>query len=238
MQRLMISVLAGAALAAIGLRAEEKKGDGKFDGSERAQVMKFLKENVLGRTLATPKTTYKWDDNKMEGDYQDQVMYNNFTETTEGFAFDVTSVNKSTVYDLDRQGQRVQPGRDFSGTFVLRYEICERTSTKQLTGIARPIAMTIKAPSPEGTVTLVTGMKVADGKLTWNETLPGYADFAAAKGQYKPGTWSANMSISLVDGKVRIEADQTNFDVDPVTLQRTPAKEKLPILVTKEIDRK
>ena len=142
------------------------------------------------------------------------------------------------LYDLDKQGQRLQPGRDFSGTFIVRYEICERTSTKQLTGISRPIAMTIKAPSPEGTVTLVTGLKVADGKLTWNETLPGYADFAGAKRKYKPGSWSVNMSMSLVGGKLHIEADQTNYDVDPLTLQRTRAKEKLPVLVTKEVDRK
>ena len=238
MQHLIISLLTGAALTGAALGAELKKGEGTIDGTDRAQVIKFFKQNVIGRTLATPKTTYKWDDNKMEGDYQDQVIYNSFTETAEGFAFDVTSVSKQTLYDLDKQGQRLQPGRDFSGTFVLRYEIGERKSTQQLTGIARPIAMTIKAPSPEGTVSLVTGMKVADGKLTWNETLPGYGDSPGTKGKYKPGSWSVKVSMCLVEGKLHIEADQTNYDVDPVTLQRTPAKEKLPIFVTKEINRK
>lgn len=194
MQHLIISLLTGAALTATALGAE--KGESKFDGTDCAQVIKFFKENVIGRTLATPQTTYKWDDNKMEGEYQDQVIYNNFTETAAGFTFDVTSVSKQTLYDLDPQGQRLQPGRDFSGTFVLRYEICERTSTKQLTGIARPIAMTIKAPSVEGTISLVTGMKVADGKLIWNETLPGYADFPSAKDKYKPGSWSVKASMS------------------------------------------
>jgi hypothetical protein len=171
-------------------------------------------------------------------DGRDQVIYNNFTETAEGFAFDVTSVSKQTLYDLDSQGQRLQPGHDFSGTFVLRYQVGERASTKQLTGIARPIAMTIKAPSAEGTVSVVMGMKVADGQLTWNETLPGYGDSPGTKGKYKPGSWSVKVSMSLVEAKLHIEAEQTNYDVDPVTLQRTPANEKLPIFVTKEIDRK
>jgi hypothetical protein len=238
MHHLMLGLLAAAALAATGLAAEEKKGESNSDGTDRTQVMKFLKEHVLGRTLATPKTTYQGDDNKVEGDYEDQVIYNNFAETAEGFAFDVTSVSKQTLYDLDPQGKRLSPGRDFSGTFVLRYEICERASTKQLTGIARPIAMTIKAPSPEGTVSLVTGMKVVNGKLTWNETLPGYADIASAKGKYKPGSWSVKVTMSLVGGKLRIEGEQTNYDVDPVTLQRTPTKEKLPLFVTQEVDRK
>jgi hypothetical protein len=238
MRHLTISLLACAALAATGLLAADEKSDGKSDLTDRAPVVKFFKEKVIGRTLATPKTTFKWDENKMEGEYEDQVIYNNFIETAEGFGFDVTSVSKQTLYDLDKEGKRLQPGRDFSGTFLSRYEICERTSTKKLTGISRPLSTTIKAPSPEGTITLVTGMKVADGKLTWSETLPGYADFPETKGKYKPGTWSVKISMSMVQGKLHIEGDQTNFDVNPDTLQRTPAKEKLPIFVTKEIERK
>ena len=231
---LAYSVLTGAAIRA----ADEPKSNGKTIDSDRAQVTKFFKEHVIGKTLATPKTTFKWDDNKMEGDYEDQTIYNNFTETAEGFAFDVTSVSKQTLYDLDKEGKRLQPGRDFSGTFVGRYEICERASTKKLTGISRPLSTTIKAPSPEGTATLVTGMKVAGGKLTWNETLPGYEDDLGLKGQYKPGSWDMKMSMSIIEGKLQIEGDQTNFDVDSDTLKRTPRKEKLPIFVTKEIDRK
>jgi hypothetical protein len=238
MRHLMLSLLASAVLIATSLAAEETKTVGKSAASDRAQVMQFFKEHVLGRTLATPKTTFQWDDNKAEGEYEDQVIYNNFAETAEGFAFDVTSVSKGTLYDLDSQGHRLSPGHDFSGVFVLRYEIAERASTKQLTGTARPIATTIKAPSPEGTASLVTGMKVRDGKLIWNETLPGYGDIAGAKGTYKPGSWSVSATMSLVDGKLRIAAEQTNYDVDPVTLQRTPTKEKLPLFVTQEIGRK
>ena len=214
------------------------KGDGKTGEGDRALVIRFFKDHVIGKTLATPKTTFKWDDNNMEWEYEDQVIYNNLAETAEGFGFDVTSVSKQTLYELDKNGKRLQPGRDFSGTFVLRYEMCERASTKKLTGTARLLSSTIKAPSPEGTVTLATGMKFAGGKLIWNETLPGYADFSGLKGKYKPGSWDAKMTMSIVGGKLQIEGDQTNFDVDSDTLKRTPTKEKLPVFVTKEIDRK
>ena len=148
MQQLSTSLLASAALTATGLAAEETKAAGKSAGTDRAEVMKFFKEHVLGRTLATPKTTFKWDDNKAEGDYEDQVIYNNFAETAEGFAFDVTSISKSTLYDLDPQGQRLSSGRDFSGMFVLRYEIAERASTKQLTGIGAPHRHDHQGPEP------------------------------------------------------------------------------------------
>jgi len=239
MRHLSFAVLACAVLTVAAIRAaDEPKDNGRTNDSDRAQVTKFFKEHVIGKTLGTPKTKFKMDDNKMEGDYEDQQIYNNFTETAEGFAFDVTSVSKQTLYDLDKEGKRIQPGRDFSGTFLSRYEICERASTKKLTGINRPLSTTIKAPSPEGTVTIVTGMKVADGKLTWNESVPAYIDFPGIKGKYKPGSYDVKMTISIVEGKLQIEGDQTNFDVDPDTLKRTPAKEKLPIFVTKEIDRK
>ena len=201
-------------------------------------MTKFLKKNVIGKTVVTPKTTFKWDDNKMEGDYEDQTTFNNFTATAEGFSFDIVTVSKMTNYDLDKEGKRVPPGRDFSGVGVSRYELCERASTKKLTGTARTLSMTIKAPSQEGTAILVTGVKVADGKLSWNETLPGYGDFTAAKGKYKPGTWDGKYTFSLVEGKLRTEYDEKTFDVDPDTLKRTPTKDKLPLFVSKEIDQK
>jgi len=85
---------------------------------------------------------------------------------------------------------------------------------------------------------LVTGVKVADSKLTWNETLPGYLDLVAARGKYKPGSWDSKTTVSLVEGKLRIQYDITNFDVDPDTLQRTPLKEKVQTFVAKEIEQK
>lgn len=235
MRHLAIALLACAALTGAMARGADDK---KAEASDRAQVKKFLKAHVIGKMVATPKTTFKLDDNKVEGDYEDQTTFNNFTETAEGFSFDVVTISKETRHDLDKEGKRVPPGRDFSGTSVTRYELCERASTKKLTGTARTLSMTMKFPSQEGTAILVTGVKVADGKLSWNETLPGYADFTAAKGKYKPGTFDGKYTFSVVDGKLRTEYDMTRFDVDPDTLKRTPEKNKLPLFVAKEIDQK
>jgi hypothetical protein len=236
----MIAVLTCAALSALaGASAGENKDEPKDQASDRAQVVKFLKAHVIGKTIATPKTTFKLDDNKTEGDYQDLTTFTNFAETAQGFSFDVTVVSHETRYDLDKDGKRIAPGRDYSGTEVYRYEICERASTKKLTGTARPLSSTIKAPSREGTAVLVTGVKVTDGKLVWNETLPGYADFIAPRGKYKPCTWDSKYMFSLVEGKLWMEYQETaRYDVDPDTLKRTPTKDKLPPFVSKETDPK
>jgi hypothetical protein len=240
MRSKMITVLACGALSALTwVSAGETKDEAKDQASDRAQVIKFLKEHVIGKTVATPKTTFKLDDNKMEGDYQDLTTFNNFAETAQGFSFDVTVVSQETRYDLDKDGKRISPGRDYGGTEVYRYEVCERTSTKKLTGTARPLSSTIKAPSREGTAILVTGVKVAGGKLAWSETLPGYADFIAPKGKYKPCTWDSKYTFSVVEGKLRMEYEETKrYDVDPDTLKRTPTNDKLPLFVAKETDQK
>jgi hypothetical protein len=239
MRRKMITVLACAALSALTcVAADENKDAAKDEASDRAQVTKFLKKHVIGKTVATPKTTFKVDDNKMEGDYEDLTTFNNFAETAQGFSFDVTTVSKETRYDLDRDGKRILPGRDNSGTEVFRYEICERASTKQLTGTARLLSRTTKGASYEGCAVLVTGVKVADGKLAWSETLPGYVDLIAAKGKYKPGSWDSKYTLSVVEGKLWTEYETKRFDVDPDTLKRTPTKDKLPLFVAKESDQK
>jgi hypothetical protein len=221
-------------VSAVFVTADETKSA----SSDRVQVTKFLKDHVIDKTVASPKTTYKLDENKMESDSEDQTTFNNFTETAQGFSFDMTIVSKETRYDLDKDGKRIQPGRDLSGTEVYRYEICERLSTKKLTGIARLLSMTTKAPSRKEAVLLVTGVKVVGGKLIWNETLPGYLDLITNQGKYKPGSWDSKSTFSVVDAKLRTEYEVTNFDVDPDTLKRTPTKEKLPLFVEKEVDLK
>jgi hypothetical protein len=220
------------------LAAEGPKATPKGAASDRAQVTKFLKERVIGKTVVTAKRTDKWDEGKIEIDYQDQTTFNNLTGTAEGFSFDVTTVSKMTSYDLDMGGKRVGAGRDFSGTFVARYELCERASTKKLTGTARVLSMTIKMPSQEGLMVLVTGLKVGDGKLVWNETVPGYQDMIAAKGKYKPGTADGKFTFSVGEWKLRTEYEVVNYDVDPETLKRTPTKDKLPPFVAREVEQK
>jgi hypothetical protein len=235
MRHLTITLLACAALGGTTLVAADEK---KAERSDRAQVMAFLKKHVVGKTLATPKTTIKFDDNKVEGDYEDQITFNNFRKTAESFSFDMVTVSKESRHDLDKDGKRVAPGRDTSGTTVWRYEIGERASTKKLTGTARIVSTTRKSPNQDGTVLLVTGVKVADGKLLWNETQPGYGDATAAEGKYKPASFDGKYTFSITDGKLRSESDFTIFDVDPETLKRTPVKSKPPLIVAKEIVQK
>ena len=41
----------------------------------------------------------------------------------------MTSVSKETVYELDKDGKRILPGRDISGVSVIRFEFGQRASS-------------------------------------------------------------------------------------------------------------
>jgi hypothetical protein len=208
------------------------------ESSDRAQLVKFLKEHVIGKTVATPKTTFKLHDNKMDAEYEDRSTFNNFTETANGFAFDITTESKEMRYELDKAGKRIGAGRDFGGIEVYRYEFGERASTKRVTGTARALSWTTKGASPEGTAILLTGVKVVDGKLIWNETMPGYMDLIDTNGKFKSGSFDSKFTIGIVSGKLVTEYETKRYDVDPDTLKRTPTNDKVPLFVAKEVEQK
>jgi hypothetical protein len=212
--------------------------DAKPGASDREQVVKFLKSHVIDKTVHTPKSMQKLDNNTMESETEDQITFTNFTESAQGFSFDSTMIDKATRYDLDKDGKRKLPGRDLSGTEVYRFEIVERMSTKKLIGTMRLLSMTTKSSSREGATILLTGIKVVDSKLQWNETLPGYLDLIAAGGKYKPGSWDATNAMSVENGKLKFRTDYTLYDVDPDTLKRTQRTDKLSPFISTEIDQK
>jgi hypothetical protein len=156
-------------------------------------------------------------------------------ETSGGFSFEATTLTKGMIYDLDKEGRRIQPGRPWSGTTVVRYEIGERASTKRLTGFSRILSTTIKDSRPTGLVRIVTKMRLSDGQLTLEETRPGYADAPAAGGAYKPYTSNVKTTLSLEGGKLRDESHVAYFDVDPDTFERSPSPVRTVTTVSTEI---
>jgi hypothetical protein len=198
-------------------------------------VIKFLKDHVVGKTLVTPLTVSKGNDAKFEETYEDQSSFSNLVETENGFHFDLTVKAKQVVYDLDKDGKRILPGRDQSGVSVFRYELAERKSTQKLMGYWRVASSTVKNQSPLGTVATVHHPQVSDGQLIWRESQAGYSDAPAGMGKFKPGAYTSLSKLVLVDGKLQWHWEQVNFDVDAETLKRTPTKDLVPPTISKEV---
>jgi hypothetical protein len=129
--------------------------------SDRARALKFLREHVIGKTVATPETVVKYAGNKVEGVASGTDSYTNLIETADGFHFDVVSVSKLTNYDLDKDGKRVKPGRNEDATYLTRYELAERNSTGKLVGTARLISSTHKTFTAGQTVAVLMAVEEA-----------------------------------------------------------------------------
>jgi hypothetical protein len=187
--------------------------------SDRVRALKFLRAHVIGKTVAAPDTVFKYDGNKMEGVASGSDSYTNLVETADGFQFDVVSVSKLTNYDLDKEGKRIEPGRNEDGTYLARYDLTERKSTGKLVGTSRIISSTNKT-FPAG-LTAAVLFTVQEQGLTSAEHSLFYEDFFEAKGKFKPGASEGKLRFFLQEGKLRVEGENLQFDVDPKTLKKT-----------------
>ncbi|MFL5331421.1 MAG: hypothetical protein ACJ8C4_21235 [Gemmataceae bacterium] len=220
-----VMLLPGAIMAADDVQPNAK--------SQRPEVMAFLRSHVVGKTLLSPSSTFRIDGGKVEVVSEEQMTISGLVETPEGFTFDVTSVSKAMTYDLDKDGKRTLPGHDYSGVRVYRSEVKEMRSTKALAGFTRLISTTAKDKDPTGQFSSIR-LSMDGGKLLIKESTVDYVDFIATKGLFKPGALDLFSRFSLDNGKLRLEQSMDLFDVDPVSLKRTPAKDKLPTDVFKE----
>ncbi len=211
-----------------GTHADEPK-------SQRTQVVEFLRKHAIDKSLSSPASTFLIDGGKVEVNSEEQATYTGLIETPEGFMFDLTSVSKATLYDMGADGKRASAGRDWGGVRVYRFEMKELRSTKALAGFCRLISTTAKGKDPTGNFTSVR-LSMSDGRLQLIESTVDYVDFISTKGSFKPGGLDTTSRFTVSAGKLRLEQELALFDVDPVTLKRTPAKDKLPIEVFQESD--
>jgi hypothetical protein len=187
--------------------------------------------------MATDPVTFQWEGGRMEGEFSDQSTFTGLVETPDGFQSDLAVVTKETVYELDDQGKRKLPGRDYSGVIVFRFDIAERKSTGRLVGYWRVDSTTVKENAFAGVVMGVQ-MDMHDNELVWREQPVLYWDRPGPLGRYRPAAMAGFGRLFLVEGKLRLEFDVIGYDVDADTLKRTPSKDKFPKLVSRQVDRK
>ncbi len=220
--------LAALALGALIVPAPAEPPSGE---SERAQVVKFLKANVIGKTLEITINS-KIDMGKVETEFNRRVTFCNLVESDKGIRFAEIAVIRQTNFDLDANGKRIGAGRRVDRTVMVNWEVGERLSTGKLVGFGTFPVNTAVSPAGEfGTLTM--GME--DGKLVMMRSTGLYSDFFAAGGKFKPGAADTRIEMTVVKGKLERTATETPYDVDPKTLKRTPAGEPA-TLVDRQVD--
>ena len=227
-KRILGFVLASYAFSGISGFADESGNE-----SERARVVRFLREHVIGKTVGLKKETTKIANGKVETEFSSRMTFANLVETQDGFIFDVVWDTEQTNYDLEEDSRRIQPGRKEDRMGVSRYEVKERKSTKRLIGFERVVTNSLVDPTG---VAVALRVKLEGNNLIIDSSDINYCDFFAAGGRYRPGASEIHEEISLRGGKIESKITSESYDVDPDTLKRTRTGEPPTVLIFKQVD--
>jgi hypothetical protein len=200
--------------------------------SERTQVVDFLKRQVIGAVVTAEPLVAKIDRDEITSIYEEDAVYSNWAESSEGFAFHMTTLARGTRY---LSGKDLKAEGTLNAVRVMRYEITERLSTKALVGFSRFGSSTNMQPDPFAGVIFLVRMSMKDQALHVEETQVGYSDRIGADGTPRPFAVDGLYIYSVRDGSLEVQYRQTTFDVDPITMQRTRTKEDFSIQVSREI---
>lgn len=200
--------------------------------SDREDIIKFLRKNVIDRTIAA-KITVKMANNTVETDFERRTTFSYLVETKDGFMFDAVIAIKQDIYDLDDDGKRIKPGRIENRNLTVRYEFSLRKSTGRMRGFSRLIA--------NSTGQAITGLAQSaearidgDTLVVDSETI-GYSDHWGKGGEFFPGAHESNAVYSMRDGRLRRTETNNFFDVDPKTMKRTPNRDKPEVMIEEEV---
>lgn len=198
------------------------------------EVTLFLEKNIIGKILFTNEVVYKLDNGKLEGIYNDQMIFSNLVKTENGFKFNMTTITHELIYNLDENGMRTIIAKDYTGTSVFCYELAMRKSTNQLTGYMHCISTTVQKHMMEAVVCGIFD-DIFDGKeLRWQENQLLYRDNPLGEDKYKPTAFDSKARLYLDEGKVVFEYLPIHWDVNPNTFRKKLSKDDYPPYISKE----
>ena len=201
--------------------------------SERVQVLCFLKNHIIGRSVVAAPVTTLTDHGHLTSAYEEDAVFSGLAETANGFSFDMTVLARGTRYRPETGG--VLAEATLNAVRVLRYEMTERLSSGKLVGFGRFVSTTNYQPDPFSGAAFFVRMWVDGHSLLLHELHVGYVDFVSADGSFKPVAVDGKATFALEQNVLVVRYEQETFDVDPDTLARKPTGDKLPVQVSREV---
>ena len=199
------------------------------------KIFHFLENNLIGKELVTDAVVYTLANGKLEGIYNDQMIFSNLVRTANGFKFNMTTITHELIYNLDKKGVRTTIAKDYTGTSVFCYELAVRKSTNQLTGYMHCVSTTVQDQTMEAVVCGIFDVIFNGKELSWRENQLLYRDNPIEEDKYKPVAFDSKVRIYLNEGKVVYEYLPTLWDVNPRTLEKRLSKDDYPPYISKEV---
>ncbi|WP_300796644.1 hypothetical protein [uncultured Bacteroides sp.] len=199
------------------------------------KIFHFLENSLINKKLVTDEVVYTLGNGKLEGIYNDQMIFSNLVKTENGFKFNMTALTHELIYNLDEKGVRTTIAKDYTGTSVFCYELAMRKSTNHLTGYMHCVSTTVLNQTMEAVVYGIFDV-IFDGKeLSWQENQLLYRDNPIGEDKYKPVAFDSKVRIYLDNGKVVYEYLPILWDVNPRTLEKRLSKDDYPPYISKEV---
>jgi hypothetical protein len=197
-------------------------------------IYDFLKAKVIGKMLKTDETIYQLDEGKLEGSYTDEMFFSDLLLSQNGIQFNMTTITREKIYVLNADKKRSEIKKDFSGVSTFHYELAERKSTSQITGMMKLLSSTVVEHTMGAIVYGVRDMEIKNGELQWKEQQLFYRDMPSENNRFRSVAFDANIRFYFENEKLRFEYVPSYFDVNAETFEKTISKDTLPIFLTKE----
>lgn len=199
------------------------------------RIFHFLENNLIGKKLVTDEVVYTLGNGKLEGIYNDQMIFSDLVKTKNGFKFNMTTVTHELIYNLDEKGVRTTVAKDYTGTSVFCYELAVRKSTNQLTGYMYCVSTTVQDQTMEAVVCGIFDVIFNGKELSWRENQLLYRDNPIGEDKYKPVAFDSKVRIYFDNRKVVYEYLPVLWDVNPRTLEKRLSKDDYPPYISKEV---
>ncbi|MCI8343803.1 MAG: hypothetical protein HFE25_05075 [Clostridia bacterium] len=198
------------------------------------KIIKFIEENVNGKTLFTKELVYKLENGALEGVYSDQISFSNLKYSQSGFQLDMFIVSNEKIWLMGTDGQREKLRKDFSAVSLFRFELAKRKSTEAITGSFRLISASGKSVTAEAVISGIYGVSLENNVLKLFEDQALYRDQPIQGEQFKAVAFQSKHSFYCKNGKLHYEYDGKCFDVDTKTMQRVKSSDTFPSFVSIE----
>ena len=199
------------------------------------KIFHFLENNLIGKKLVTDEVIYTLGNRKLEGIYNDQMIFSNLVKTENGFKFNMTTLTHELIYNLDEKGVRTTLAKDYTGTSVFCYELAMRKSTNQLTGYMHCVSTTVQNQTMEAVVCGIFDVIFDSKELSWQENQLLYRDNPIGEDKYKPVAFDSKVRVYFDNGKIVYEYLPILWDVNPRTLEKRLSKDDYPLYISKEV---
>ncbi|MDA1161931.1 MAG: DUF1566 domain-containing protein [Planctomycetota bacterium] len=197
------------------------------DNSQRGQIVAFLRNHVIGRTVVGRVIT-TMDLGRLESDFERRTTFTRLIESANGFGFDEVIQIRETIRPRGKERESAAVRRDNRRVF-LRHQYSVRQSTGEIVGYAREVSHD-EGQLSEAAVINRAVAQFQNGELIIRTSTVGYDDHITADG-LSPSAVRTQSRFSVSGDRLQRSQANEFFSVNADTLSQKPNRREVELIV-------